>query len=77
MSSSSSWGQSPAIAAGGAAAEAAAAAATGAAQPVAAQEPVPPAVCADVGRRMQHADNFWQQLEAAAAAEVGPQKAKR
>ncbi|CDJ36741.1 uncharacterized protein EMH_0095040 [Eimeria mitis] len=83
MNTNNSWAHSPAAAAGGAAdaadAATAATAAAAAAQPAAAQKPVDPAVCAEVERRMQHADDFWKQLEAAAAAaaEVGPQRAPR
>ncbi|CDJ52644.1 hypothetical protein, conserved [Eimeria brunetti] len=78
MSSSSSWEQRLAAADGGAAAAATAAGEAAAAegQPAAAAALPDAAVCADIAQRMQHADSFWQQLEAA-AADVGPQRIKQ
>ncbi|CDJ64958.1 hypothetical protein, conserved [Eimeria necatrix] len=68
-SSSSSWSQPPAAAAAAAAGEQQ--------QSSPAHEPLSAALLADTAKRMQHADSFWGQLEAAAAADVGPQRAKR
>lgn len=65
----------PATAQAAATATLAAAAASAATEST--QPNLSPAFRAAVIQRMQHADDFWMQLEAAAAADLGPDSAKQ